>query len=100
MQSQLSNRGIEDTERDCITCSKPTLLPENAEAYELFQLLRSQYNYVGMDAIPIGINYSIVIDILDLYGVVERVNCFEKIITLVHYDIDYINKNRPKPPKT
>lgn len=90
---------VNDT-RDCVSCKKPAaLLPENIAAYELFWLLRSQYTYVGMDAIPVGVSYSVVKDLLDIYEIEDRRICFEKIITLVTLDIREIHKERATTAK-
>lgn len=79
--------------KDCISCKKASLLPANKAAWELYQIVRSQFLTAGMDGSIIDINHCAVIEVLKLYDCYE-VDTFEKIIFLTRMDIVKINKAR------
>lgn len=79
--------------KDCISCKKASLLPENKAAWELYQIVRSQYITAGMDGSIIDINHCAVVEILKLYDCYD-VDTFEKIIVLARLDINKINNMR------
>jgi hypothetical protein len=79
--------------KDCLSCKKADLLPENRAAWELYQIVRSQYITAGMDGTIIDINHSAIVDVLKLYQCYNT-DTFEKILCLSHLDIMKIHKQR------
>jgi hypothetical protein len=66
-------------EPPCETC-RAELLEENEEAAQIFSITRSQL-IMGFDR-PIDINHTAIHSAMDLYGIKNRKECFEKVLTL------------------
>ena len=60
----------------CATC-RPTLMPENAEAWNVYQRCQGQLimSYGG----PVDINILAVLAMIDLLGIEDRLDCLEKV---------------------
>lgn len=53
-------------------------MPENQEAFELYQIVQSQY-IVGFGG-PVDINMSTVIDVMRLYRIEDKQAVFDKVV--------------------
>lgn len=85
MWTDRNARGITG-EPPCETC-RVDLLPENEQAATVFRAVRNQVITVfnGERNVVIDLNYPAVKMIMDLYGVKDQRNCFEKVIGTFHH---------------
>ena len=63
---------------DCDNCKRPSLLPQNYEALQVYGLCKSQL-IVGMAGI-VGIRLEAVKVAMDLLGVDDQIICAEKVL--------------------
>jgi hypothetical protein len=64
----------------CETC-RPKFLSENEDALKIFFLTRLQM-IVGVNGQPIDILHTAIHEAMNLYGVKDKISCFEKVIRL------------------
>jgi len=62
-----------------------SLLEENEDAIFIFGHVRNQAIFGGMDAVPIDLNYQSVQFVMDLYGIKNQKDCFEKVLKAWHH---------------
>jgi hypothetical protein len=74
------------------------LLPENEEAFFIYNVVRNQAIFAGMDGIPVDLDYKAVKIVMDLYGVENQRECFEKVTKVWHEiaAIDRVKRNAQK----
>jgi hypothetical protein len=61
------------------------LRPENEDAFFVFGHVSNQAIFAGMNAVPIDLNYPAVKFIMDLYGIKNQRDCFERVLKLWHH---------------
>jgi len=64
---------------DCDNCL-PKLFPENEDAIAVYSQVRNQAIYVGMDGIPVDLDYRAVKVVMDMYGIEDQADCFQKVL--------------------
>ncbi|MDD5353029.1 MAG: DUF1799 domain-containing protein [Candidatus Omnitrophica bacterium] len=69
---------LEGHESPCDTC-KPIIMPANQDALRIYALVSNQVIIGGMGDI-IGLNYNAVKFIMDLYGIENQRDCFERVV--------------------
>ena len=89
MWADRNSRGIEGSP-PCDGC-KIELMPENAEAIGIFQIVRRQLLVSGMGQ-PIDINHIAIHEAMRLYDVEDKKTCFNKVIKLGSWLIAKLNK--------
>lgn len=71
---------------DCADCpyilDAPELMNENVESVRVWHLVQGQRIVAGMTGITIDINHLAVWEILDRYGIEDKITCFEKILVI------------------
>jgi len=60
---------------------QPVILPRNREAWRIYQTAQTQVVTAGMGDV-IGINFNALEFVMELYGVENRRECFEKVNVL------------------
>ena len=71
-------------EVDCDNCL-PKLLPENEDAVAVYTQVRNQAIYVGVDAIPIDLDFKAVKIVMDFYKIENQVDCFQRVLKMWHH---------------
>ena len=66
------------------------ILPENAEAVEVFLMVSTQWRSGGMGII--GLDYKVVFDLFDMMGVTERLETLQKIRIIEGYVLKHHGK--------
>ena len=69
---------------DKCVANKIKLLPENEEAFFIYNLVRNQAIFVGMDGMPVDLNYNAVKMTMDLYNIENQRECFNKVLKVWH----------------
>ena len=90
MWTERNARGVEG-EPPCGTC-RVDLMPENEEAARVFQRVRGQVIAVGMEGKVIDLNYPAVKMVMDLYGVKNQKDCFEKVVRVFHHFLKEVDE--------
>ena len=82
---------------DCDNCL-PELLPENQDAIAVYSQVRNQAIYAGMDAIPVDLNYGAVKIVMDMYGIENQPDCFQKVLKAWNHiaSIDRLRRKKDK----
>lgn len=70
------------TEPPCDAC-RVEPCEENREAWRIFNLVRYQL-VMGVNG-PVDVNHLAIHAAMDLYGVTDRRDCFEKVLRLSHW---------------
>jgi hypothetical protein len=73
----------------CETC-KETPLKENENAIRIFAIVRHQF-IVGMGG-PIDVNHLSIHEAMRLYGIKNKKECFEKVLTLSEWWLSRIRE--------
>ena len=81
-------KGINPCEENL--CEKPKLLPANEEALFVWERVSSQFIMSPMGG-PIDVNYEADEFVMNLYGVRDKQECFEKVTILAAETVKYIN---------
>ena len=76
-------------EDDCVKCLPP-LMGENEDAERIYFIVQNQY-IMGFNG-PISISQVAIHEAMKLYRIENRVDCFEKVLSLSLYFIEKINK--------
>lgn len=69
-----------EEEPPCDVCLPP-LDPDNEDAAAVYFTVQSQVITVGMGDV-IDLNISAVLDVIDLYGIADRKNCLNRVLTV------------------
>lgn len=93
MWKERNDRGVSG-EPPCDGC-RVDLLPVNAEAARVFQMCRRQVItfFNGEVDREIDLNYVAVSAVMDLYGVKDRRECFEKVVRTYRYFLNERDKD-------
>jgi hypothetical protein len=67
----------------CETCIEP-LLPENIDAGKIFLICRRQVIAAGPRGKIVDINHQAIKCSMDIYGIENQRECFEKVVSLFH----------------
>ena len=78
------NRRNPPQEPPCATC-KVDLNPNNEDAAAIFQKVKNQVITIGMEGKPVALNYQSVKMVMDLYGVKNQKDCFDKVVKVFSY---------------
>jgi hypothetical protein len=72
------------------------LYPENEDAANVYTQVRNQAIYVGMDGIPVDLNYSAVEFVMNLFGIENQRECFQKVLMVWHHiaELDRLERKR------
>lgn len=46
--------------------------------------MQNQAIFIGMDAIPIDLDYNAVKIVMDLYGIEDQLDCFQRVVKVWH----------------
>jgi hypothetical protein len=60
-------------------------MPENEDAIEVYSQVHSQAIYVGMDGVAVDLNFNAVKFVMDLNGVENQHDCFQKVHKMWHH---------------
>ena len=60
------------------------LLSEHEDAIFIFGQVRNQAIFVGMEAVPVDLDYNAVKLVMDLYEIENQRECFEKVLRAWH----------------
>jgi hypothetical protein len=69
---------------DCENCL-PKILPENEDAVTVYSQVRNQAIYVGMDGIPVDLDYKAVKIVMDLEDIENQADCFQRVLKMWHH---------------
>ena len=76
--------GEKNEEPPCYTC-KPEFIEENAEAIEIFYLIRNQF-VMSMNG-PIDIMHEPIYRAMDMFSIIDRKKCFFKVLSMAHVSL-------------
>lgn len=83
-------------EPKCDDCLPVDLNLENELPFRIFQQIRSQLIYVGMEGVPVDVNIPAVKIVMDFYGVGESKTIFHKVLMAVRAEIHEIHEKRKR----
>jgi len=66
-------------------------MPENEDAERIFFMVQDQYIMGGMGG-PIALNQIAIHEAMSLYGIMDKQDTFEKVLTLSRYFIAKMNE--------
>ena len=73
---------LEGRKPDCDNCLPPLLL-ENEDVARVFNIVQSQVVTVGQGKV-VDVNHTAIHDAMDMYGVINKKECFERVVKLFH----------------
>jgi len=88
MWLERNERGVEGCP-PCETCIVEQM-PDTAEAHKIFNVVRNQL-IVGMGG-PVAVNQTAIHEAMRLYGVKNKLECFEKVMVLCRWWIKKLTK--------
>ena len=75
---------------DCENCIPP-LIPDNEDAFQVYQQTHSQYILSGMGG-PVDINHLPVWEYIDRYEIEDPLGCFEIVVAVSRHMINAMNE--------
>lgn len=85
-------------EPDCDSCIPP-ILPENENAFEVYELVKRQAIYVGMNGVPVELDFKALAFTMQMLGVDDRPGCFVKVRKIWHHILSLDQLKREKNNK-
>ena len=70
----------------CEKCSinKVELLSENEDAFLIYNIVQNQAIFIGMNAVAIDLDYNAVKIVMNLYGIEDQLDCFQRVVKVWH----------------
>jgi hypothetical protein len=80
---------------DCEKCL-PKLFPENEDAAAVYSQVRNQAIYVGMEAVPVDLDFKSVKIVMDFYDIKNKADCFQRVLKMWHHvaELDRIKRKK------
>jgi len=70
----------------CDTC-RVGLMPENSDAAQVYHLVKRQVRVAPGSGIIIDLDYAAVKAVMDIYGVGDKRDCFDKVARAFHHTL-------------
>jgi len=90
MWKERNDRGIKG-DPPCDTCWVDPM-PENEEAWRVFNINRYQLIIAGMDGVIVDVNHIPIYSLMKVLGVPDELKCLEKVLALNSWWVKKLNK--------
>lgn len=84
-------------EDDCVKCL-PELLGENEDAERIYFIVQNQF-IMGFNG-PVAINQVAIHEAMKLYRIQDKIDCFEKVLSISAYFIEKLNRKMREKKQT